>query len=170
MSGHPTGSGSAGFPDPRAASVFYFTQADYDRDTGVVRLGYRFDDGPELLEQITFPGAPWPADPAAGAAFHDWKVRLTNSSHESITGAPGQTGVAARPLMIETDSRTRLAVWGIWLALLLTSCSHGDRRAGLRSITLTPIQASVCGAASIRGSCTSAIYDSCNDTKSTSSV
>jgi hypothetical protein len=69
VSGHPTGSGSAGFPDPRAASVFYFTQADYDRDTGVVRLGYRFDDGPELLEQITFPGAPWPADPAAGAAF-----------------------------------------------------------------------------------------------------
>lgn len=61
--------GSARFPDPRAASVFHFTQAGYDRDTGVVRLGYRFDDGPELLEQITFPGAPWPADAAAGAAF-----------------------------------------------------------------------------------------------------
>lgn len=56
-------------PDPREADVFRFTQAAYDPPSGVVRLGYRFDDGPELLEHITFPGAPWPVDPMVQAAF-----------------------------------------------------------------------------------------------------
>jgi len=64
-----TDAGREALPDPRAADVFHFTQARYDRASGVARLGYRFDDGPELVEQVTFPGAPWPADPAAGAAF-----------------------------------------------------------------------------------------------------
>lgn len=66
MSGVPS---KAVFPDPRAADVFHFTQASYEPATGVARLGYRFDDGPELLELITFPGAPRPADPATGVAF-----------------------------------------------------------------------------------------------------
>jgi len=61
--------GSAVFPDPRAARVFHFTRASFEPATGVARLGYRFDDGPELLERITFPDAPRPADPATGAAF-----------------------------------------------------------------------------------------------------
>jgi len=69
MSGIRTGAGREAFPDPRAAELFQFTRADYDRATGVARLGYRFDDGRELVEQITFPGAPWPADPATAAAF-----------------------------------------------------------------------------------------------------
>jgi len=57
------------FPDPRGAERFYFTRASYDRDSGVAQLGYRFDEGPELLERITFPGAPWPADPVVQRAF-----------------------------------------------------------------------------------------------------
>lgn len=60
---------SRAFPDPRGAETFYFTRADYDADSGVARLGYRFDDGPELVERITFPGAPWPAGPAAQGGF-----------------------------------------------------------------------------------------------------
>jgi len=69
VSGVRTGAGREVFPDPRAADTFHFTHSGYDRATGIARLGYRFDDGPELVEQITFPDAPWPADPAAGAAF-----------------------------------------------------------------------------------------------------
>lgn len=43
-------------PDPRAARAFRFLSAGY-RD-GVARLAYAFDDGPELVERITFPDAP----------------------------------------------------------------------------------------------------------------
>jgi hypothetical protein len=55
--------------DPRAAGTFVFTSCAYDRATGVARLGYRFDAGPELVERITFPNAPWPAEPSSQAAF-----------------------------------------------------------------------------------------------------
>lgn len=61
--------GSRAFPDPRGARAFYFTRAEYDRDSGVARLGYRFDEGPELVERIVFPGAPWPAGAAGQGAF-----------------------------------------------------------------------------------------------------
>jgi hypothetical protein len=56
-------------PDPRAAGTFFFTDCAYDRATGVARLGYRFDSGPELVERITFPDAPWPSEPSRQAAF-----------------------------------------------------------------------------------------------------
>ena len=56
-------------PDPREAAAFVFTACDYDRATGIARLGYRFEGGPELVEQITFPDAPWPREPARQAAF-----------------------------------------------------------------------------------------------------
>lgn len=55
--------------DPRCARVFVFTRCAYDRETGVARLGYRFDDGPELVERVTFPHAPWPPEPSRQAAF-----------------------------------------------------------------------------------------------------
>ena len=56
-------------PDPRGAATFFLTRADYDPADGVARLAYRFDEGPELVERIAFPGAPWPADPALQDAF-----------------------------------------------------------------------------------------------------
>jgi hypothetical protein len=63
------GTGRRALPDPRTATTFHFTQVDYDRASGLARLAWRFDDGPELVERITFPGAPWPADPAAQDGF-----------------------------------------------------------------------------------------------------
>ena len=69
MSSLRKGAWGDSLPDPRAAKTFHFTQAGYDRVTGVMRLGYRFDDGPELVERITFPDALWPEDPEARAAF-----------------------------------------------------------------------------------------------------
>ena len=43
-------------PDPRAARAFRFVRRDHL--AGEVRLVYAFDDGPELVETITFPQAP----------------------------------------------------------------------------------------------------------------
>jgi len=55
--------------DPRSAKVFYFARAAYDPATGVAALAYRFDDGPELVERIVFPRAPWPTDRLRQDAF-----------------------------------------------------------------------------------------------------
>lgn len=42
--------------DPRKATVFRFVRRRYER--GELELVYAFDDGPELIERIVFPGAP----------------------------------------------------------------------------------------------------------------
>ncbi|MDT8320464.1 MAG: endonuclease domain-containing protein [Xanthomonadales bacterium] len=60
---------TAVYPDPRQARRFHFTDCGYDALTGVAHLGYRFDEGPELVETITFPHAPWPPDASRQAAF-----------------------------------------------------------------------------------------------------
>jgi hypothetical protein len=61
--------GSSVFPDPRGAGTFFLTQATYDPASGVARLAYRFDNGPELVERIIFADAPWPSEPALQKAF-----------------------------------------------------------------------------------------------------
>ncbi|MGD2127986.1 MAG: endonuclease domain-containing protein [Lysobacterales bacterium] len=45
-------------PDPKRAEQFEFVRCGYDAGRGCAELAYRFDDGPELVEQICFPGAP----------------------------------------------------------------------------------------------------------------
>ncbi len=55
--------------DRDAVRSFRFVRCDFDAATGVARLVYAFDDGPELVETITVPGAPFVLDEArAGAA------------------------------------------------------------------------------------------------------
>ena len=61
--------GSGVFPDPRGAGTFFLTRASYDPASGVARLAYRFDNGPELVERIVFADAPWPSEPAVQKAF-----------------------------------------------------------------------------------------------------
>lgn len=39
--------------------AFRFVRCGFDADTGVARLVYAFDDGPELVETVTIPGAPF---------------------------------------------------------------------------------------------------------------
>lgn len=43
-------------------SAFRFVRCGFDPSTGVAQLVYGFDDGPELIETITVPGAPFPDD------------------------------------------------------------------------------------------------------------
>ena len=45
-----------------AVRVFHFVRCAFDPATGVARLVYAFDGGPELTEAITIPGAPFALD------------------------------------------------------------------------------------------------------------
>ena len=47
---------------------FRFVRCSLDADTGVARLVYAFDDGPELTETVTIPGAPFMLDAQREAA------------------------------------------------------------------------------------------------------
>lgn len=55
--------------DPGRAEQFQFLDHQYDPHTGVATLAYGFGRGTPLVETLTFPYAPWPADPARQAAF-----------------------------------------------------------------------------------------------------
>ena len=51
-----------------AIGAFRFVRCGFDAATGIARLVYAFDDGPELVETITVPGAPFALDDARAAA------------------------------------------------------------------------------------------------------
>ena len=51
-----------------AIRTFRFVRCGFDAASGVARLVYAFDDGPELVETITLPGAPFALDAARADA------------------------------------------------------------------------------------------------------
>jgi hypothetical protein len=51
-----------------AIRAFRFVRCGFDPATGVASLAYAFDDGPELVETVTIPGAPFTLDEARAAA------------------------------------------------------------------------------------------------------
>ena len=51
-----------------AIRAFRFVRCGFDARTGVAELAYAFDDGPELVETVTLPGAPFGLDDARAAA------------------------------------------------------------------------------------------------------
>jgi hypothetical protein len=55
--------------------VFRFVRVEFDAPLGVARLVYAFDDGPELVETVRVPGAPF-ALPAPRAAAAEQALRL----------------------------------------------------------------------------------------------
>ena len=54
--------------DRESIRAFRFVRAEFDAASGVARLVYAFDDGPELIETIMFPGAPFVLDDARSEA------------------------------------------------------------------------------------------------------
>jgi len=54
--------------DRDAIRVFRFVRCDFDAQTGIAQLAYAFDDGPELVETVVVPGAPFELDSARAAA------------------------------------------------------------------------------------------------------
>ncbi len=61
--------------DKTAIRCFRFVRCSFDADSGVARLVYAFDDGPELTETVTIPGAPFVLDDARAQAVEQ-AVRL----------------------------------------------------------------------------------------------
>ena len=51
-----------------AIRVFRFVRCDFDAQTGIAQLAYAYDDGPELVETVVVPGAPFELDAARAAA------------------------------------------------------------------------------------------------------
>jgi hypothetical protein len=51
-----------------AIRAFRFVRCGFDAQTGVAQLVYAFDDGPELVETVTVPGAPFALDGDRAAA------------------------------------------------------------------------------------------------------
>ncbi len=54
--------------DRHAVRAFRFTRCSFDAETGAVALGYAFDDGPEMVETVLVPGAPFVLAPARAQA------------------------------------------------------------------------------------------------------
>jgi len=54
--------------DKHQVACFRFVRCDFAVDTGVARLVYAFDQGPEMVETITVPGAPFVLAPERAAA------------------------------------------------------------------------------------------------------
>ncbi|WP_369980363.1 UDP-N-acetyl-alpha-D-muramoyl-L-alanyl-L-glutamate epimerase [Xanthomonas bundabergensis] len=54
--------------DKQQITTFRFVRCEFDADSGVARLVYAFDQGPELVETITVPGAPFVLDAARAQA------------------------------------------------------------------------------------------------------
>ncbi len=51
-----------------AIRAFRFVRCGFDPQTGIAQLAYAFDDGPELVETVTVPGAPFDLDATRAAA------------------------------------------------------------------------------------------------------
>ena len=56
------------FFDRDAIQTFRFVRCGFDPATGVAELAYAFDDGPELVETVTVPGAPFALEGVRAAA------------------------------------------------------------------------------------------------------
>lgn len=54
--------------DKHQVATFRFVRCTLDEDTGVAQLVYAFDNGPELVETVTIPGAPFVLDGARAQA------------------------------------------------------------------------------------------------------
>ncbi|TWT18570.1 endonuclease domain-containing protein [Luteimonas marina] len=54
--------------DRDAIRAFRFVRCGFDAATGVAQMVYAFDDGPELVETVTLPGAPFVLEGARAAA------------------------------------------------------------------------------------------------------
>jgi hypothetical protein len=85
--------------DPRQAKQFRFVRRAYD--AGVAVLVYAFDDGPELVERIVFPGAPAAVHRDAFEAALDVLHLVAGVSYYKA-GVPAEIVVETRALDAET--------------------------------------------------------------------
>ena len=80
-----------------AIEAFCFVRCTFDAATGVAQLVYALDDGPELVETITVPGAPFVLDEARAAAV-ERALRLLHL----ITGISYYKAAVPKQIRIES--------------------------------------------------------------------
>lgn len=87
-----------------AIRSFRFVRCDFDAATGVARLVYAFDDGPELVETVTIPGAPFALDAARERAVEQ-ALRLLHL----VAGVSYYKAAVPQEIVVESygiDART----------------------------------------------------------------
>ncbi len=89
--------GTAQLADPKSATAFYFSSCKFDPGSGMAHLGFRFDEGPELIETIQFDGV-YPE--LSGLQLHAFNNAL-HLLHLIIGISYYKAGVPSR-LVIET--------------------------------------------------------------------
>ena len=82
-----------------AVQVFRFVRCGFDAATGVAELVYAFDDGPELVETVTLPGAPLALEGARAAAAQQ-ALRLLHL----VAGVSYYKAAVPSQIRIEGDS------------------------------------------------------------------
>lgn len=82
--------------DKSSIRTFRFVRCSFETETGVARLVYAFDDGPELTETVTIPGAPFTLD-ATRAQAVEQAVRLLHL----ITGVSYYKAAVANEIRID---------------------------------------------------------------------
>ncbi|WP_119718747.1 UDP-N-acetyl-alpha-D-muramoyl-L-alanyl-L-glutamate epimerase [Cognatilysobacter tabacisoli] len=80
-----------------AIQAFRFVRCGFDAQTGVAQLVYAFDDGPELVETVTVPGAPFALD-AQRAEAVERALRLLHL----ITGVSYYKSAVPREIRIDS--------------------------------------------------------------------
>ncbi|MFT4179537.1 MAG: UDP-N-acetyl-alpha-D-muramoyl-L-alanyl-L-glutamate epimerase [Thermomonas sp.] len=96
-----------------AIRAFRFVRCGFDAQTGVAQLVYAFDDGPELVETVTVPGAPFAFDAAREAAVQR-ALRLLHL----IAGVSNYKAAVPEEIRIEgeaIDAATATLLEGIYL-------------------------------------------------------
>ncbi|WP_313498017.1 UDP-N-acetyl-alpha-D-muramoyl-L-alanyl-L-glutamate epimerase [Pseudoxanthomonas mexicana] len=82
--------------DKSSIRAFRFVRCSFDAETGFARLVYAFDEGPELTETVTIPGAPFALD-ATRAQAVEHAVRLLHL----ITGVSYYKAAVPNEIRIE---------------------------------------------------------------------
>ena len=92
-----------------AIRAFRFVRCAFDAHTGVAQLAYAFDDGPELVETISLPGAPFALDEARTAAAQRALrlLHLVAGVSYYKAAVPGQIRIEGEP--IDAATATLLA-------------------------------------------------------------
>jgi UDP-N-acetyl-alpha-D-muramoyl-L-alanyl-L-glutamate epimerase len=88
--------------------TFRFVRSTLDAATGVARLVYAFDDGPELTETITFPGGPFAFDAQRAGAVERALQLLHLIAGVSYFKAAVPAGISIDSYAIDTDTAALL--------------------------------------------------------------
>lgn len=99
--------------DKHQVARFRFVRCGLDPSSGVAQLVYAFDDGPEMTETVTIPGAPFTLDPARAEAAQ----RALRLLHLIAGVSYYKAGVPAQVVVegYEVDADTAALVESIYL-------------------------------------------------------